>query len=209
MNHVFLLRQLGVDSSVPYIGDIEDAVPINLDTASHLKVHSEFAPFLGFGDGEERCSGCKLIRFNRKTIGIPCFVQELLPEQSFCAHCAELWASPDDDGFYKLSKKKMAAAVAFYKAGKRNVLWRLPSMKEAEQVYSEQILQIRQTLDGSPFELATSWPDMHFREVLEFLLVKPGIVSKNLNRSTNPTRRLEQEQLDLTNCVKAMLSFWL
>lgn len=70
-------------------------------------------------------------------------------------------------------------------------------------------MRIRQALDATKHELSASWPDAHFRDVLDRLLVKSGVVAKNPNRATNPTRRLAKDQGNLAMFLKAMLAMWL
>ena len=111
-----LLKRLGVPAGFPLVGDFQHCFPVNLDTASNLRIDAKDVHVLNFGEGVDRCSGARLVRFHRKTVAVPCFE---VPDRvdgggAFCKHCLELWQFADDKGVYRLAKRKMPAAVQAY-----------------------------------------------------------------------------------------------
>ena len=183
LDRATLLRQIGSPSDFPFVGDVENMFPINLDTASNLRIDEKDVHVLNFGAaGVEGCPGARLVRFNRKTTAVPCFCAPS-SENEFCGHCCELWKLADERGFYRLARKKMTEAAQEYKPGKKQLLHRLPQLKEAEELYAQEIATVRQLLDDTDYELSPSWPDMHFKDMLETITVKAGVLSKE---TTNP-----------------------
>ena len=201
-----LLRMLGVQSEFPFVGDFEDVRPINLDVATNTRVQASEVHVMNYGTSVERCNGARLVRFQRKTIAVPCFEHQPTGGDVFCAHCAELFFAADDRGWYKLAKRKMQQAVAQYKPGKNNLLYRLPQMKEAEDMFSREMATVRATLADTDVELSSSWPDASFKDVLEAVTVKAGVLVKE---STNPVRRLYRDQEFIGMYVKTMVYHWL
>ena len=90
LDRAFLLRRLGIPADTPMTGDIADASPINLDAGSSLKVYLDDAPFINFGATHERCSGARMLRFQRATVTIPCFEQKFVAGETLCECCSEL-----------------------------------------------------------------------------------------------------------------------
>ena len=201
-----LLRRLGVPSDFPLVGDVVNVTPINLDVGSNRKLHEGDAHFLNFDTCVERCAGSRLVRFNRKTIAVPCFEQRFVTGEAVCLHCSEMWRFTDDHGFYKLSKSATPNAFAEYKPGDRRVLTNLAPVKAADDIYSQQISIIKQALDDTEFELSASWPDTSFKDFVDSVVFKAGVLKKP---STNIPRRLVAEQVSVGTYIHKMVQLWL
>ena len=203
-----LLKRLGVPAGFPLVGDFPHCTPVNLDTASNLRIDASDVHVLNFGSAAECCSGARLVRFHRKTAAVPCFAEPDGEEGggAFCKHCLQLWQFADDKGVYRLVKRKMPFALEAYKAGKKQLLHRLPQLKEVEDFYSEEIAEVRKLLDGTEFELSASWPDMQFKDMLQCITVTADVLNKE---SSGPVRRLLQDQIAIGHYAKEMTGIWL
>ena len=109
LDRTSLLRRLDVPESFPLVGDFPNCAPINLDTASNLRIDASDVHVLNFGTDAGRCSGVRLVRFHRKTTAVSCFAEPNGHEGggAFCEHCLQLWSFADDKGVYRLVKRKM------------------------------------------------------------------------------------------------------
>ena len=68
------------------------------------------------------------------------------------------------------------------------------------------MVAVRATLDGTEAELSASWPDASFKDVLENITVKAGVLAKE---STKPVCRVYREQEHIGMYVKTMIYHWL
>ena len=208
INRPFLMRRLGLQYNFEFAGDIPDTRPVSLDSPSTLRVHQNNVPFLNYGATHERCSGCTLTRFERTTMAIPCFSSEIVPGGSVCAHCNELWnASMDDQHCFQLDKDTMLEAAALYAPGAGNNLFRLPAMKPAEDLFSEQISLIKQVFDGSEHELSAAWPGCAFKDVIQSVMIDSGIVFPESGKKAMKRSAVQQKRL--ANFAHQLIPLWL
>ena len=112
----------------------------------------------------------------------------------------------DDKGVYKLARRKMPAAAQVYKSGKKQLLHRLPQLRSVEDFYSTEIAEVRKLLEGTEYALSDSWPDQHFKDVLQCITVTAGVLNKE---SSNPVRRLLGEQDAIGFYAREMTALWL
>ena len=126
LNRPFLMRALGLRWDFPFLGDVSSAPIVKVASAPSTRIHTDFVPFLNFGACYERCSGAKLLRHERNTISMPCFETTLVSGGSVCAHCNELWAMTNDDGFFQLVPDEMPNAAACYEDGPAKAVHNLP-----------------------------------------------------------------------------------
>ena len=105
-----LLEGLGLEFDTPMVGDAHKLRSLQLEKETTLKVHRVHAPFLRCSDSVHCCEGALLRRSNRTTVAIPCLSTELVEGAKVCAHCEQLWAVADDDGWYKLDAVTMPLA---------------------------------------------------------------------------------------------------
>ena len=165
--------------------------------------------FLEYGCDDERCVGDFLVRFDRSTLVRPCFECQFNSSDSVCPAYNEFWAMQNDDGMYIFSKKDMPSTLKRYEAGTRNNIWRIPGMSEADELYSFEIADIKATFEKTGKGLSASWPDLGFRDFLDSVMIKPGVVSPDAGTSHNPLHRLRLEQDRIVEYAKAMVPLWL
>ena len=83
------MKELGNPEEHVLVGDADGVRPMSMQVASALAVNKANAPFLGEGKGD-CCKGAVLKRFNRATVGIPCY-ETKLADSEYCQHCVEIW----------------------------------------------------------------------------------------------------------------------
>ena len=111
----------------------------------------------------------------------------------------------DEDGFAELSDVSMPFAFEQYEFGKRGSLWRDLEVVEAEQVFSDEICDIRQIFDGSAGELTTDWPGESFRDVTAAILLKSGVLHADADKTVNPYRRSKHELCDIGQYLSGLI----
>ena len=132
MNRAELLRMLGLNFDRPVVADVEHLHPVTIYAKSTLKVGRWNVPFLEEGVAGECCMGASLVRWGHKTATVKCYSARLTTHSSVCAHCEQLWAMADDDGFYEL-KEEMADAWGRYTKGARKALKNWDNMKDIQE----------------------------------------------------------------------------
>lgn len=112
---------LGIEDLLEQVGDNECLRPVAASTVRRFAIHKLKVPFLG-EIGGEICSGVTVRRYDRSSVGVPCFVN--LEDV-----CKEIFTEHDVNGFYVMDTEVMPHAKEFYKPAKAVVLWNLPFMK--------------------------------------------------------------------------------
>ena len=150
----------------------------------------------------------KLVRFERTTLTVPCFEADKLPGSSVCAHCNDLWnAGIDDQSYFQLDKDSMLHAAAQYAPGAGNNLFRLPAMKAADDIYSEQISLIKEIFDGSQSELSADWPGCAFKDVVQSVFIDSGIVVPESGKKAMKRPAVQQQRLG--QFAQELIPLWL
>ena len=126
-NRKKLLQKLGLPIRCPRVADLKGLRTFSTSVKSALCVHESHVPLFGKSPGEI-CSGAKLMRHGRVTVGVPCGATEISNESGFCLHCEKLFLPGfDDDGFVEIDESTMEETVERYEPGKSCVLWNIPA----------------------------------------------------------------------------------
>ena len=135
------------------MADVKGLRPFSTSVKSALHVHESHVPLFGKGPGEI-CSGAKLMRHGRVTVGVPCGSTEISSESGFCLHCERLFlAGFDKDGFVALDESTMQETFELYEPGKPGVLWNSPPIVHVEDLFSSQVQVVKDLLHDTDFEL--------------------------------------------------------
>ena len=130
---------------------------------------------------------------------------------AFCAHCKEIWGDHNsrNSDWFQFKPEEMPAAAQFYKPGHKSVLWNIPAVVNAKELFSEEITVIKDIFAGSDSELERDWPGMGFREVADSILSAAGVLYKDAARSSNPYRRDAWQETRLESYLRSMIKAWL
>ena len=83
-----LLQMWGLPIRCPRVADVKGLRPFSTSVKSALHVHESHVPLFGKGPGEI-CSGAKLMRHGRITVGVTCGSTEISSESGFCLQIAK------------------------------------------------------------------------------------------------------------------------
>ena len=116
-----LLKFLGMAADTERVGDCIGLKCLLLESPSTLTVNKANVPFLGRATNGF-CSGARLARAGRITVGVPCF-ETKVSMTGLCSHCDELWSGFDENDLLTLSKHAHSEAFGAYKPGRQGVIW--------------------------------------------------------------------------------------
>ena len=134
-----LIEMLNLGVDWPLVADIKGIHPPSLSAPKTLRISAHDCPFLQAGTSSECCTGCVISRTGHLTISMPCYRTDLLADNSVCARCEQLWASPGEDGNFALDPKTMDKAADFYKPGKTGVMKKWQEMVGASAIFEEEV----------------------------------------------------------------------
>ena len=202
-----LLRYLSLPTKCPRVEDVKDLRPLNTSVQSALAVHKSHVPLLGKIPGKNGvCSGAKLFRHNRLTVGVPCSSTEISPESGFCCHCEQLFLDGfDEDGFTNMDEDSMPETFDYYAAGKSCVLWNTPPVVHASDLFSGQVQEVKDRMVLRDAELHRDWPETTFKTVASSLLVGAGILYDDAGRAQNPYKRSALEQVSIGKYLSELI----
>ena len=204
-----LLSMLGVEDKMRQVGDNEAVRSISASSVDPVVIYKLDVPFLDKIHANGCCSGAVVRRFKNATVGVPCYSEALESGNRFCDVCTEVWASHDDNGFYKLDWETMPNAAEFYAPARSGVLWKLPFMVTMEEFFSNEIQIVKDMFDGSDLELNRDWPGTGFQDVATDVLIKSGVLHRDADKSRNPYRRDAWEHDHIAEYLREMLACWL
>ena len=134
-NRPKLLNLLNLPKSCTRVEDFDGLRCFNPKVKSALAIHKSHVPQVGKVPGGV-CSGAKLWRHGRVTVGVPCCETNVSDETGFCPHCEKLWMSAfDSDGFVEVDELTMEETIEIYESGKPGVLFNAPAMVHAEDIF--------------------------------------------------------------------------
>ena len=153
-DRIELLKKLHVAPNACRIEDVLGLRPFSKAVKSACCLHKSHAPCLGKIPGKI-CSGVKLMRDGRSTVGVPCCATEISEESGFCKQCEELFMENnfDEDGFVELEEESLPEFSERYEPGKSGVFWHAPPVVHAEDLFSGQIQQVKDQFAGTSREL--------------------------------------------------------
>ena len=208
-NRVELLQILRVPKNLPRIEDFKDLRTLSTAVPSALSVHKSHIPLLGKNPGEI-CSGTKLMRYNRTTVGVPCSSTEISAESGFCPHCEQLFLKGfDNDGFLHLDAETMESTFERYEPGKTCVLWHAPPMVHAADLFSSQIQDFKDFMKENSTELPRDWPGGDFKSTASSFLFGAGLLHDDADRANNPYKRTLPELVSIGKYVSEMIGHFL
>ena len=171
-----LLKVLNVAPNACRIEDVVGLRPFAKSVKSACCLHKSHAPFLGKIPGNI-CSGVKLMRDGRTTVGVPCCATEISAESGFCKQCEELFTEQnfDEDGFVELEEEALPDFFERYEPGKSGVLWHAPPVVHAEDLFSGQVQEVKDRFADTSRALSRDWPDATFRDIASPLCFGAGL----------------------------------
>ena len=203
-----LLNLLNLDLDWPLVTDIKGVHPPSLTAPNTLKIFAEDCPFLDAGTSSECCTGCVIWRTGHSTVCVPCFRTDILEDNSVCAHCEQLWAAPNESGFYVLNPETMDKAAEFYKPGKTGVMKKWQELIGASGIYEDEVQSAKDIFADSSDELDPDFPGMDFTAFCKEILNYSGVLFADAGRVRNPYRRTYEQQLRIGQYVQRMSVLW-
>ena len=203
-----LLELINVEPDWQMVGDVKGIHPPSLEAPQTLKIHSKACPFLEAGTSAECCAGSIISRSGHATVSMPCYRTDLQADNAVCAHCEQLWAARDEEGFYILDPKTMDKAAEFYKPGKSGVMKKWQEIVGASAIFDDEVQAVKDVFADSEDELDAEFPGMNFDEYCKEIMNKSGVTFADAGRSRNPYRRTWEQQTRLGMYAQHMSVLW-
>lgn len=208
LDRAALIELMNLEPEWPLVSDVKGVHPPSLSSPLTLRIHSDDCPFLGAGTSAECCTGSVLARTGHLTVSMPCYRTDILHDNSVCAHCNELWAANDSDGFYSLKPGAMEKAADLYKPGKTGVMKKWTEMNVAKKVFDQEVSSAKDVFADSTDELDVDFPGMNFEQLCKEILNDSGVLFADAGRSKNPYRRTAAQQSNIGQYVQRMVVLW-
>ena len=209
LDRAALVELLNLEIEWPLVADIKGVHPPTLAAPSSLKINGDFCPFVGAGTSADCCTGSVLARRGHLTVSLPCYRTDVLHDNSVCAHCEELWADKDEEGFYVLRPKLMKNAAEVYKAGKTGVMKKWMEIKGARNIFESEAAAAKDVFADSTEELGVDFPGMGFDQFCKEILNVSGVLFADAGKSRNPYRRTAAQQTNIGQYVQRMSVLWI
>ena len=148
------------------------------------------------------------MRLGHKTATVKCYSTELTKQSTVCAHCEQLWALADDDGFYEVTED-MKDAWARYQKGERKAMKNWSSMRGMQDYFEKEVQIVKDLLQDSEFAVPADWPHMGWVAAQKTFMQQAGVLFADAGRSRNPYQRTAQEQAAIAAYARSMLRMWL